>query len=95
MKQIARNNIRLDDKQLNKELAKKMLNPHYFTDRNLNVGFKIDLDSHHIIHAESKLTITPNYHEFGFEVRYLQYGRKMCGRRVWCHMLFCILLVSN
>ena len=26
--QIARDNIRLDDKQLNKELAKKMLNPY-------------------------------------------------------------------
>ena len=27
LKQIARDNIRLDDKQLNKELAKKMINP--------------------------------------------------------------------
>ena len=27
LKQIARHNIRLDDKQLNKELAKKLLNP--------------------------------------------------------------------
>ena len=32
LKQIARDNIRLDDKQLNKELAKKMINPYYFTD---------------------------------------------------------------
>ena len=61
MKQRARDNFRLDDKQLNKELAKKMLNPFYFTDRNLQVGFKIDLDSHQINHANSKLTITPNY----------------------------------
>ena len=37
LKQIARDNIRLDDKQLNKELAKKMINPYYFTDRNLKV----------------------------------------------------------
>ena len=29
LKQIARDNIRLDDKQLNKELAKKMINPYY------------------------------------------------------------------
>ena len=66
--QIARFNIRLDDKQLNKELAKKMLNPYYFTDRNLRVGFKFDLDSHQNNHANSKLTITPNYPEFGIEV---------------------------
>ena len=71
LKQIARDNIRLDDKQLNKELAKKMLNPYYFTDRNLQVGFKIDLDSHHINHANSKLTIIPNFTEFGIEVRYI------------------------
>ena len=64
LKQLARNNIKLDDKQLNKELAKKMMNPYYFTDRNLQVGFKINLDSHHINHANSKLTITPNFKEF-------------------------------
>ena len=34
LKQLARNNIKLDDKQSNKELAKKMINPYYFTDRN-------------------------------------------------------------
>ena len=61
LKQIARDNIRLDDKQLNKELAKKMLNPYYFTDRNLKVEFKFNLDSHHINRANSKLTILPNY----------------------------------
>ena len=71
LKQLARDNIRLDDKQLNKELAKKMLNPYYFTDKNFKVGFKIDLDSHHINHANSKLTITPNYPEFGIDVRYI------------------------
>ena len=71
LKQLARNNIRLDDKQLNKELAKKMINPYYFTDRNLKVGFKIILDSHNINHLNSKLTITPNDPEFGIEVRYI------------------------
>ena len=70
LKQIARDNIKLDDKQLNKELAKKMINPNYFTDRNLRVGFKIKLDSHHINHANSKLTITPDFPEFEIEVRY-------------------------
>ena len=34
------------------------------------MGFKKNLDSHHIIHATSKLTVTPNYPEFGIEVRY-------------------------
>ena len=48
-----------------------MLNPHCFTDRKLSVGFKINLDSHHINHAISNLTITPNYHEFGLEVPYI------------------------
>ena len=71
LKQLARNNIKLDDKQLNKELAKKMINPYYFTDRNLKVGFKINLDSHHINHANSKLTISPNHPEFGIEFRYI------------------------
>ena len=71
LKQLARDNIKLDDKQLNEELAKKMINPYYFTDRNLKVGFKINLDSHHINHANSKLTITPNYPEFGKEVRHI------------------------
>ena len=30
LRQLARKNIKLDDKQLNKELAKKMINPYYF-----------------------------------------------------------------
>ena len=71
LKQLARDNIRLDDKQLNKELAMKMINPFYFSDRNLKVGFKINLDSHNLHHANSKLTIIPNYPEFGIEVRYI------------------------
>ena len=48
-----------------------MINPYYFTDRNWKVGFKFNLDSHHINLANSKLTITPNYPDFGFEVRYI------------------------
>ena len=71
LKQLARNNIRLDDKQLNKELARKMINPYYFTDRNLQVGFKINIDSHHINHDNSKLTIIPYHPEFGIEFRYI------------------------
>ena len=37
----------------------------------MKVGFKINLDSHHINHAISKLTITLNYPEFGIETRYI------------------------
>ena len=48
-----------------------MFNPYYFTDRALQVGFKINLDSHNLHHANSKLTILPKYPEFGIEVRYI------------------------
>ena len=71
LKQLARDNIRLDDKQLNKKLAKKMINPYYFIDENLKVGFKIILDSHNLHHTNSKLTITPYHPEFGIEFRYI------------------------
>ena len=72
LKRIAMENIKLADKQLNKELAKKMINPYYFTDRNLKVGFKINLDTHHNNHAISKVTIISNFPEFGIEVRYMK-----------------------
>ena len=48
-----------------------MINPHYFTDRNLKVGFNITLESHHINHANSKLIIKPSCPEFGIEGRYI------------------------
>ena len=48
-----------------------MINPYNFTDRNLKVGFKINLDSHQINHANSKITITPNHPEFGIDFRYI------------------------
>ena len=48
-----------------------MNNPYYFTDRNLKVGFKINLDTHHTNHANYILTITLNYPEFEIEVRYI------------------------
>ena len=49
-----------------------MPNPYYFTNRALQVGFKINLDSHHINHANSKLTILPNYPELGTELRVIK-----------------------
>ena len=69
LKQLERDNIRLDDKQLNKVFSQKMINPYYLKDRALRVGFNITLESHLINHANSKLTIIPNYPEFGIEVR--------------------------
>ena len=71
LKHLARDNIKIDDKQLNKEVAKKILNPYYFTDRNFRVGFKINLDSHNLHHTNSKITITPYHPELGIENRYI------------------------
>ena len=48
-----------------------MINPYYFFDENLKVGFKINLDSHTLHHTNSKITIIPNHPEFGIEVRYI------------------------
>ena len=76
LKQLARDNIKLDDKQLNKELAKRMNNPYFFTDRNMVVGFKVNLDTHLINHANSKLSFTAIYPEFRVEVRYFNEIRK-------------------
>ena len=71
LKKLARNNIKLDDEQLNKELAKKMINPYYFSDRKLKVAYKINLDSHHNNHLNSKLTITSNFENTGIEFRFI------------------------
>ena len=66
LKQLAREQIKLDDK----ELAKMMINPYYFIDKNLKNGFKINLESHNISHANSIFTITPKFPDFGIEFRY-------------------------
>ena len=66
LKQLAREKIKLDDK----ELAKIIIFPYYFIDKNLKNGFKIHLESHNISHANSILTITPKFPEFGIEFRY-------------------------
>ena len=66
LKQLVREKIKLDDK----ELAKIMINPYYFIDKNLKIGFKINLKVN-FSHANSILTITPNFPEFGIEFRYI------------------------
>ena len=48
-----------------------MINPYYFIDKNLKIGFKINLESHNFSHANSILTIRPNFPEFGIEFRYI------------------------
>ena len=71
LKKLARNKIYLDDRQLNKELAKKMINPYFFSDRRLIVAYKINLDSHHINHLNSKITISSNFPNTGIEFRFI------------------------
>ena len=67
LKQLAREKIKLDDK----ELAKMMINPYYFIDENLKNGFKIKLESHNFSHANSILTVTLKFPDFGIEFRYI------------------------
>ena len=66
LKQLAREKIKLDDK----EFAKIMINPYYFIGENLKNGFKINLESHNISHANSILTIKPKYPNSGIDYRY-------------------------
>ena len=67
LKQLAREKIKLDDK----ELAKIMINPYYFIDKNLKIGFKINLESHNFSHANSLLSIIPKFPELGIDFRYI------------------------
>ena len=48
-----------------------MINPYYFIDENLKIGFKINLESHNISHPNSILTIAPKFPELGIEFRYI------------------------
>ena len=41
-KQIAWENINVDDKQIKKEKVEKTNNPYYFTHKILKVGFKVN-----------------------------------------------------
>ena len=77
LEQIARVNSKLDDDNLEKGLARKMTNPNYFTDQNLKIGFKINLETHKINHANCMLTITTIYPDFGIETRYKKNSKEM------------------
>ena len=71
MRDIARDNIKIDDKQLSKKLAQKLLNPFHFPDRALQVGFNFILESHNFNLAIFKVTIEPNYPDFGIDLQYI------------------------
>ena len=71
LQQLARQNIKMNDKELDKEIAKKMINPYYFIDEILKIGFKINLESHNTNHANSLLNIEPIFPDIGIETRYI------------------------
>ena len=71
LQQLARQKIKMNDKELDREIIKKMINPYYFVDENLKIGFKINLKSHNINHANSLLNIEHNFSDIGIETRYI------------------------
>ena len=71
LQQLARQKIKMNDKELDKEIAKRMVNPYYFIDENLKIGFRNNLESHNINHANSLLNIEPNFPDIGIETRYI------------------------
>ena len=71
LQQLARQNIKTNDKEIDEKLAKKMIKPYYFIDENLKIGFKINLESHNINHANSLLNIEHNFPDIAIEFRYI------------------------
>ena len=71
LKQIVIGKIKLNDKKLNKEVFKKIINPYYFTDEFLKIGFKIIPENHNLNHANSLLNIEPNFPDIGIETNYI------------------------
>ena len=72
LKQIAQENIKLKDKELDKELVKKMIITYYFIDENLKIGFKINLESQNINHTNSLLNIESNFPDIGNKRRHIK-----------------------
>ena len=72
LRETARDIIKLDDKQVSKGLAEKMINPYNFTDRALQIGSIILLHSHRINYAYPNLNINPSFIEIGIETRYVK-----------------------
>ena len=61
----------MNDKELDKQIAKKMINPYYFIDENLRKSFKKNLQNHKFFHSNSLLNIEPNYPDKKIERRYV------------------------
>ena len=87
----------MNDEELDKELAKKKINPYYFDDENLKIGFKINLESHNNNHANSLLIFVPKFTDIGIETRYISkilkkmatiYARLKNQYKFKCHILF-------
>ena len=97
IKQLAREKIKIADK----ELAKKMIDPYYFIDEKLKIGFKIILESDSIDFANSILNITPIFPELGIDLGYLNdiieelsviYARLLNQNKFKYHIIFSGLL---
>ena len=71
MKELARENIKVNDKILERKLAKKVINLYYFTDESLKIRFKINLESRNVNYPNSILTNTPIYPDSGIKARYI------------------------
>ena len=69
LKQMAGENIKVNDKELDKQIAKRMTNPYYFIVENIKLGFRINLKSQYNGHANSFLNIIPNFPDIGIETR--------------------------
>ena len=97
LKQLARENNKIGDKEIEKEVAKETINPYYFTDESFKIGFKINLENHNINHAKSVLSIIPMLPDFGIETRYFNkilkemasiYARLINQHKFNYHILF-------
>ena len=58
-------------KKVDKELAKEMIDPYYFTNEKSKIGFEIILESHKVNHANSIISFTPKCRDFGIETFYI------------------------
>ena len=76
-----------------------MINPYYFIDENLKIGFKINLEGHNINHTNSLLNIEPNFPDIGIETRYINkilkematiYARLINQYKFKYHILFSV-----
>ena len=59
----------MNDKELDKEITKKMTNPYFLKDENIKIGFKLILESHNNIQANFLPNIVPNFPDIGTETR--------------------------